>query len=94
MCRLNLAHPLCDWITRCTIRPSFTMSPFERKAAASAATTALSILRSDTSIKDYVRDERLLVGWNLDNFKASGAPCWHFTPPELEISPESLAASS
>jgi len=55
---------------------------------------ALSILRSDTSIKDYVRDERLLVGWNLDNLKVSGASCWHFTPPELEIPLESLAASS
>jgi len=30
---------------------------------------ALSILKSDTTIKDNVRGKRLLAGWNLDNLK-------------------------
>jgi predicted transposase YbfD/YdcC len=31
---------------------------------------ALSILKSDTTIKDNIRGKRLLAGWNLDNLKS------------------------
>ncbi len=40
-----------------------------QKIIAALRRFSLSILKSDTTIKDNVRGKRLLAGWNLDNLK-------------------------